>query len=48
MNAPRKSKTVTDDLEIAKAIQADFEHEYYEEHLESVPVITEGLGYENE
>lgn len=49
MNAPRKSKTVNDELELAKSIDADFQHEYYEaEHLESVPSIIEGLGYDLE
>lgn len=45
MNAPRKSKTVSD-REINKTIDTDFEHGYYEEHMDAVPTIFEGLGDE--
>lgn len=48
MTAPRKTKTI-DNHELYKSLDADFQHEYYEaEHLESVPPIIEGLGFELE
>lgn len=45
MNAPRKAKKVSE-LDLDKALQADFEYDYFEEHMESVPSIMEGLGYD--
>jgi hypothetical protein len=48
MTAPRKSKTIDNDRELDRAIQADFEHDYYEDRLDEVPPICEGLGYEIE
>lgn len=41
---PRKSKTVNEETQISKMIDADFEHDYFEERLESIPPITEGTG----
>lgn len=44
MNAPRKSKTISDQ-ELDRALDADFEHSYFdEEHMEFVPTVCEGLG----